>query len=535
MLAHDVAVVGAGPTGLAAALFLAVQGVRVALIECADETVTEPRAVTLDDESLRAFAACGLADALEPLLLAGYGTRWYSGTGRLLAQVSASANRAGYPCRNGFAQPELVALLAARLRDDDRVELRFGSEVLGVTEVAGGARLQVRRVRDGAVQEVAARYVVACDGAGSVLRESLGIALTGASHAQPWLIVDTVGSREDARYSQFSCGRPRPYVCVPGLHGRMRYEFMLLPGEDPERMRDPHVVRALLAGRRELREDEIVRIAVYRFHSRVAAWFRSGPVFLAGDAAHLMPPFAGQGMNAGIRDAFNLAWKLALVVRGLAGDELLASYERERAPHVRAMLRFSERIGNVVMARGHLASAARDVALRTVRALPWLRDYVAELRFKPKARFRDGFVVRSARDGGVPGTSLPNPPLLAVDGRRRPLDELLGTGFALLALDRAGDGRFPLGAAPLWDALGARRILILPGERTPRLSEGCVTAADLRGELVRALPALREGIVAVRPDRIVAGVFPAGEADAFAARARTALGTAPSRSDLVPV
>jgi 3-(3-hydroxy-phenyl)propionate hydroxylase len=442
--------------------------------------------------------------------------------------VSANARRYGFPVRSGFSQPELVAVLAQRLTELPQATLAFETTVLGAEERGDEVFVDVREP-NGAARTLRARYLVAADGASSAIRQQLGIPLEGSSHEQAWLIVDTIGCRDDARYSRFYCGEPRPYVAVPGRDGRMRYEFMILPGEDPEAMSDRETVRRLLAGRRELRDDEIVRIAPYRFHSRVASRWRGGRIFLAGDAVHLMPPFAGQGMNSGIRDAFNLAWKLAYAVRGLAGEPLLASYEEERPPHVRAMLRLSEAIGAVVMSRGRVATVARETILGTVARIPGLREYVAEMRFKPRARFERGFVVRERFDAPIVGTLAPNPSLMSVDGRERSLDELAGDGFALVAFDRDGARRFPLGRSALWERLGARRILVLPGERIPLGADDDVTiAADLRGELARALGG-SERVVLIRPDRIVAAAFLPEDGLAVQGRILAALGAPPEQ------
>lgn len=505
--------VGAGPTGLVAALAAQAHGARVAVLEREAVTVVDPRAVTLDDESLRAASLLGVYDEIAPLLLYGYGTRWYTGDGRKLAEVSANARRYGYPVRSGFSQPEVVAVFARRLAALPGATLRFRTAVERVVDEGDVVRVDVREA-GGESATLTARYLVAADGANSAIRQQLGIVLEGASHDQPWLIVDTINCADDERYSKFYCGDPRPYVAVPGRDGRMRYEFMILPGEDPEAMRDPETVRRLLAGRRELRDADIVRIAPYRFHSRIAPRWRSGRIFLAGDAAHLMPPFAGQGMNSGIRDGLNLGWKLAYASRGLAGEPLLASYEQERAPHVRAMLKLSEGIGLVVMSRGRRATFLREKALGAISRVPGLREYVAEMRFKPRARFTRGFVVRGKLDAPPVGTLAPNPLLTCADGRERRLDALTGAGFALVAFDRDGARRFPLPAGGVWERLAARRVLVLPGERIPRDAAGLPVVADLRGELARELGGT-ERVVLLRPDRIVAAAFrPQDDAEA---------------------
>lgn len=506
---YDVAIVGAGPTGLASGLFLQRHGARVALLERAAATVVEPRAVTLDDESLRAMATLGLMPQIEPMILPSYGMRWLTGTGRELARVSSNASRYGYGIRNGFSQPEFVNLLASTL--EERADVFFNTEVTSVVQDVDGALVHTTE-KDGRTRTLRARYVIACDGAASPVRESLGISLEGDTYAQPWLIVDTINSTETNRASVFSCGHPRPYVAVPGRDGRLRYEFMLLPGEDPEQTKSIEDVRRWLEGRRDLRDEDVVRIAVYKFHSRISPRWRSGANFLAGDAAHLMPPFAGQGMNAGIRDAFNLSWKLAFVIRELASDALLDTYERERKPHVQAMLRLSEMIGTVVMARDSALATSRDLLLGAARHVPGLREYVAEMRFKPKVTVARGLA--------------PNPLIFNEQNEPQLLDSVLGAGFSLISVSPTGHPKVPGPGSELFDKLGAQRVRLCSGEHIPLRVADCATAADTYGAFARELRLRGEQLVVVRPDRAVVAVCSPQNLHQLEARLRSDLSLA---------
>ncbi len=291
---------------------------------------------------------------------------------------------------------------------------------------------------------------------------------------------------------------------------------MYLPGEDPEQMRSADDVRRWLQGRRDLPDADIIRIAPYRFHSRVSPRWRSGRLFFAGDAAHLMPPFAGQGMNAGIRDAFNLGWKLAQVVHGHAGDTLLDTYERERKPHVRAMLKLSEIIGTVVMSRDSNAARARDVFLGTARHVPGLREYIAEMRFKPKASYRDGFVHNKGPLAHLTGRLAPNPMVVDDQNIPRRLDDVLGDGFALLSISASGNPAIPQTTSPMLTALNPRHVRLCSGEFIALPQPGCTTVADTHAAFARELALNRDAVILIRPDRVIAAAttpksFPAAE------------------------
>jgi 3-(3-hydroxy-phenyl)propionate hydroxylase len=212
-------------------------------------------------------------------------------------------------------------------------------------------------------------------------------------------------------------------------------------------------------------------------------------------------------MNSGIRDAANLGWKVALVCRGEGRPELLDTYEAERRPHVRAMLRMSNIIGGVVMSRGVVPGLLRTTLLAGASKIPGVRDYVAEMRFKPEARFKTGFVVRGRRDVPIVGKLAPNPLLLCSDGNERRFDAIAGDGFALVAFDRDGTRAFPALNAAVLSKLGARRVLLLAGERTPWPAAECAVAADFQGAFARGVGAAADRILLIRPDRIVAAAF----------------------------
>ena len=351
--------------------------------------------------------------------------------------------------------------------------------------------------------EVDARYLVACDGAKSGIREALGIPMSGSTYDQRWLIVDLAGSNDRFRHTRVYCDPARPALALPGPDGTRRYEMMMLPGETPEELTTEPRVRELLGA---FSADDaalaIVRKVVYHFHARVAERWSEGRIFLAGDAAHLSPPFAGQGMNSGIRDAHNLAWKLALCVRGELGLAALASYESERKPHATALIEMAVKMGHVMMPSSAGNALAVQSAFRVLGLYRPARDYVMQMKYKPKPQFRHGLLAGSA-GAGLRGRMLIQPLVELPDGSKLPQDELLGQGLAIIELD---DGTLPLAPPQAQRMLGAKLLRVIPRDHR------FITARDLRVPQVRDVSgALGElfaanGIrgVIVRPDRYVA-------------------------------
>ncbi|MDB5930294.1 MAG: 3-hydroxyphenylpropionate hydroxylase [Polaromonas sp.] len=444
-----VVIIGAGPTGLTLANLLGTQGVAVLVIERSQTTVGEPRAVSIDDESLRTMQSAGLIGEVLPQVVQGYGVHYFSWRNQEFARIEPTAMDNGFPKRNAFRQQVLVGQLQGGMHRFADSAIWFGHELLRFEDdAAGPVRLALRHTQDGReeTKRISCDWLVACDGGRSPVREQLGIKLTGSSYDEKWLIVDLLDRQSAFRHTRTYCDPSRPAIRLPGPDGTLRYEFMLHPGEDPEQMLDEARVRGWIHAREPGDAQlQITRKVVYAFHARVAERWKSGRVFLAGDAAHLTPPFAGQGMNSGVRDAANLAWKLAAVVRGRLSPALLDTYEAERKPHAWSLIRMAVRIGAFMQPKSVLSAIVTQGALRLCSLLPPVRDYVLQLKFKPKPRFAKGFFVAGkpgapAIPAGVaPGQLLPQPSVQLPGGQQVLLDDVAGSGFALLALDGETD------------------------------------------------------------------------------------------------
>jgi len=514
--AVQVLIVGAGPTGLVLANILGLYGIRTLIVERNAATVGEPRAVSIDDESLRTMQFLGIVEAVKSRIVAGYGSYYHSPRGDVFARVVPQIAEFGHPRRSAFRQPVLEAQLREALGRFECVETRFSTRAGALSDEGDGVRAELVDEQGNAVT-VRAEYAVACDGARSGIREALGIGMQGSTYEQRWLIVDLAGSTDRFRHTRVYCDPARPALALPGPDGTRRYEFMLLPGEDPDALLDEARVRALLA--RHSDEDarlEIVRKVVYQFHARIADRWRAGRIFLAGDAAHLSPPFAGQGMNSGVRDAQNLGWKLAYVLQGRLSAGVLDSYESERRPHAWSLIQMAVRMGRVMMPTSALNALLVQTAIRALSLYPPARDYFMQMKYKPKPFYREGLVAGDAGEA-LRGRMLPQPPLETPDGRQVRLDDLIGPAFAVIEWD---DGRRALDACEAERALGAATLRVIPADH--RFSRGAmpgeVLVRDVQNVLGPLFAAAGAGGVILRPDRYVAACLPPDAASDAAER-----------------
>lgn len=527
---NPVVVVGAGPVGLVTALLLAAEGLRVVVLERSTAAATEPRAVHLDDEALRALQRLGLDRVVRALSTPVYDYELRSASGRRLHRFPRVGEPLGHPRSVLLHQPDLEAVLRAAVRAEPLVELRLGAEVTAVRCSPCGV---VVRDADG-VADLAASFVLGCDGASSTVRRSLGVGWRSLGFEQTWLVVDLLV--DDLPFElavpQQRCGGARPATSVPVGRGRHRFEFKVLPGEDAGSVSAD--VTGLIRGMGvDPAAVDIERAAAYTFHALVARRWRSGRVFLLGDAAHLMPPFLGQGLCSGIRDAVNLAWKLALASRVGGAEALLDTYQAERRRQVSGVIWRTAALGRVVTGSGPGWDGTRFVAASVLSASRPLRRLLEGLELPPLPR--GPLVQRRAVLGGGAGRPFPQAPVIVGAGELVRSDEVFGPGFALVGL-----GADPLVGAPeevrrFWQALGARRIAVL--DRPPRGApvrrtgdsgsarsaaglEGALEVGDADGRLARWFASAGADLAVVRPDRVVMALVFRGPTALTASAAR---------------
>ncbi|MEU1549225.1 bifunctional 3-(3-hydroxy-phenyl)propionate/3-hydroxycinnamic acid hydroxylase [Nocardia sp. NPDC005745] len=517
----DVLVVGAGPVGLTLANMLGMYGVRARVVEERPSLIDYPRGVGLDDESLRTFQAIGLADRVLPHTTPNQIMRFVDARRRLLAEIAPTDEQFGWPKRNGFVQPLVDAELLAGLARYPHVEVAWGTAMTSCAEAGG--RVTVELATDSGPSTVTARYVVGCDGGRSATRRQMGVSFEGTTSPTRWLVVDLASDPLGHPNIEVAADPARPNVSVSIAHGIRRFEFMIHDDEPDELAEDPAFVARMVAPFVPHPERlEVIRRRVYTHHSRIASAFRRGRLLLAGDAAHLMPVWQGQGYNSGIRDAANLGWKLAAVVRGQAGDALLDSYDLERRKHARAMIDLSTMVGRVISPTDRKVAAVRDALVRAAAAIPPVKRYVLGMRFKPMPRYERGAVVhdwsRSPRSSV--GTLFVQP---RVDTRDRPdvlLDEVLGPWFAVLCWNNRPRDVLGATAFERWKALGARFFEARPSAQlrwTGHDDPDVVIVGDRTGALKRWFDGQLDSVVFLRPDRCVAGASIAQQAPELSA------------------
>ena len=498
---YDVVIVGLGPTGATAANLLGSRGIRTLVVERDAAIYPRQRAIAIDEDALRVWQRVGL---LEPLMadMSTDVTIHLHNRNRIFLSCDLNGRgRQGVPGMCFFHQPLLERTLRDGLAACPAVELRTGHELVSIDQDDAGVTLGLRA--DGLPpRPVRARYLIGCDGGASSTRKLLGIALRGRSIAEPWLDVQA-----RARFPHDPAARldfnfiadpERPGADCYASSGYHRWEFRLRHDEDPDAANTPEGIRRLLAVRGvDADAVDILASWVYVFHVRQADRWKLGRAFLCGDAAHIMPPFAGQGISSGIRDVGNLCWKIAAVVQGTAAASLLDTYESERRPNVMAMTRLSLRVGAIVTMQNRALAACRDLACRVAARLPWLGGYIGGFRMKPDWISGPGMLTRSRSLRSPAGHLVWQPWVVPATGYRRRLDDLLGPGWTYLSWRR------PNMPAHLGE-LGVRELVVHERRRGWHGLAGN-EVVDIDDELRRQFGRHRARGLLIRPDRFIYG------------------------------
>jgi 2-polyprenyl-6-methoxyphenol hydroxylase-like FAD-dependent oxidoreductase len=494
-LTADVAVVGYGPVGRLLALLLGRLGRRVVVVERQQQAYPLPRAVHFDDEVGRILQSVGLAPDSLPDVVGPYDDlyEWRAADLEPLLRLDwRGLGPSGWHVSNFFHQPLLEAALDAKVQALDTVQVLRGWRAVSHTEHADTVTIDLRSAGDDSLS-VTARYVVGADGANSLVRSWIGSTVTNLGYFHDWLVVDLL-PRADAGRQHFSppawqlCDPARPTTLVPGGPGRRRFEFMRLPAETVDELNaEPTAWRLLAPWGIEPGNSTLERHTVYTFQALWCEKWRRGRLLLAGDSAHLMPPFAGQGMCSGLRDAANLAWKLDLVLDGRADDAVLDSYGHERAEHVRHFIEASMQLGGIICLPDPVAAAERDQAMKA--------DLTAGVQPPPRPLPRLGAgLYREDAGGGLLSIQA------SVDGdtERGLLDDVVGPGGLLLLADPELRAQLRHEDLAMLSDLGWQVVALAAGP-------GDGQVVDTTGAYAAWLATLEAVAVLIRPDHYLYG------------------------------
>jgi len=476
---YDVAIVGYGPVGALLANLLGRRGLSVAVLERDAVVNPLPRAVHFDGEVMRIFQSVGLGDRLSSVARSSSkGMHFINAEGATMLVRRGREGEGPHGWANNwyFHQPFLEQELRRGVERFASVEVMLRHDVFAIDRHDGHVVVRAEDMSCGALVGIRARYVVGCDGARSLVRRLIGATMDDLGLHQPWLVLDLLVDEASERvrglpdYTIQLCDPARPMTVVYVGGNRRRWEIMLMPGDDPRALTEPKRIWQFLSRWLQPEDGTIERSAIYTFHSVVARSWRSGRLILAGDSCHQTPPFLGQGMCAGMRDAANLAWKLAAVILGDADDELLDTYQSERRPHVEAFIRLAVELGGLIQATDPAIAGERDrqFAQGGTRTFDYPQPQLgAGLRY----------------DAALPAGSIFPQPRLG----DRLLDDALGDRFAVIG--PAGViGAVEPGTASTWRALDFAVV------------------TDPAPALAAALSEINAAAVVLRPDRYIFGV-----------------------------
>jgi 3-(3-hydroxy-phenyl)propionate hydroxylase len=487
MTTTDVLISGYGPTGETLAALLGLAGIRTLVVERDLDVYRLPRAAHFDHEIMRIFQKIGVIDAVLPWTRQVHEYQFRNAQGQILmhfTQGGVTEAVSGWAPSYMFHQPAIEDAIRARVAGLPAVEIRLGTSLKSVDSNTPEGVTATITDASGREEQVTARYLIGADGAGSIVRKLMGGSLFDYGFDEPWLVIDTIAKDEEGlpQFGVQVCDPVRPTTVMPMSPLRRRWEFMLKPGESPDDILADDRIADLLRPWVRPGQVDVIRKAVYRFHGLVAQSWRDRSVFLAGDSAHQMPPFLGQGMCSGIRDADNLAWKLIAVLKGEARPSLLDTYQQEREPHVRMIIETAIGMGRVVCVLDEQAAAMRDQAMLAARQAQGPNSGAPTPGLPGLST---GFLAATPHAGQLFPQSTS---ARTADGRKGRLDDLLGQGSWLLTRE-TGQGA------------------TLPGLENPGLTIYVIgrDVTDETGRLEGWLDSAGATSVLVRPDRYVFG------------------------------
>lgn len=507
----EVAILGAGPVGLTIANYLSKQGVQVTVIEQLDDLIDYPRAIGIDDEALRTIQSLGLVEKVLPHTTPNHAMRFLTPKGRCFADIQPMTREFGWSRRNAFIQPQVDRVLLDGLAQYPQTQVLFSRHLSQFQQDQNGVTLQLQD-KNQQQEVIHAQYLIACDGGNSYVRRTLNIGFEGKTAPNQWIVIDVANDPLATPHIYLCCDPVRPYVSAALPHAIRRFEFMVMPGETQEELSKPENISKLLSKvLPNTANIEVIRQRVYTHNARIADKFRMDRILLAGDAAHIMPVWQGQGYNSGMRDAFNLAWKMALVVKGVASPDLLDSYQVERKDHAKAMIDLSVMAGHVLAPPKKWQGFVRDGISYVLNYIQPIKRYLLEMRFKPMPQYHDGALITDISNKNSPvGKMFIQPQVKLESGETVLLDEVIGNDFAILAWGVNPKWGISDATMKKWQKLGVKFIQVLPAVQLENAQreqiDGVITIGDIGTDIRAWFGQTSQSIVILRPDRFVAAL-----------------------------
>lgn len=505
------------------------------MLEQLPELIDYPRGVGIDDESLRSVQALGLSEQVAPHTTPQHIMRLVNGHGKVIMTNAPKADEFGWPRKNGFIQPLVDAELANGLDRFEKVQLLFNHCVVEVVETADDVVATVEvTAADGSVstKRIRAQYLVGAEGGKSPTRKRMGVSFEGQSPSTRWLVVDVNNDPLGTPNVFLGADPKRPYVSIGLAHAVRRWEFMIFDHESEDEITSKAFIHELLKDHvPDPAALDVIRERVFTHHGRIAGSFRKGRQIIAGDAAHLMPVWMGQGWNSGARDATNLGWKLAMILRGEADPALLDTFSSERKDHAKSMVDLSLTMGAIIKPTNPVVVAARDGLSSVLNLFPQVKSYFSDMRFKPMPRYTRGVVVDPTKftpgeaeakltDRRIPvltanskvspvGVQFIQPKVSIGEGLEAKLDDVIGNWWAILAWGNDPQGMYTEEQLELARRLGVHFIGIVPqtqrGWAESTFAAGTTVVGDVEGKLKLWFDDRPTPVLVLRPDRFVAG------------------------------
>ncbi|OYN82339.1 bifunctional 3-(3-hydroxy-phenyl)propionate/3-hydroxycinnamic acid hydroxylase [Mycolicibacterium sphagni] len=490
---YDVAIVGYGPVGATAANLLGQFGLNVVVIERDRDIYFRARAISTDEEVMRIWQQVGLADRLNADMQPGAGANFVDPAGVSIIKLLPADRGNGHPPQQFIYQPAVDRTLRDGVDRFPNVSVLLEYDCLRLVQHPDSVELMLADLTRDEFKRIRATYVIAADGGSSAIRGQLGIGFTGKTYSQRWIVIDTKVLEEWPGHDRlrFHCNPARPTVDCPTPLGHHRWEFPVRDQEDEKDLLTDEAIWHVLAGQGITKANvAIIGCACYNHHVRFADRWRAGRVFLAGDAAHAMPPWIGQGMCAGVRDVANLCWKLHAVLSKSLPDSVLDTYQTERLPHVKDVTNRAVKVGDIIIERNAIRAALRNRVFRFAGKFPAFTSWLRNNRWLPDARYRTGLLAQN----GNPATGwlIPQPWVLDEKGDHVRLDDVVGGRWVVLhtGLEQ------PFQA---WRSAGISALRVAPCGGTP----GADRIVDRDGKLTAWLESKKAAVVAVRPDGFV--------------------------------